>query len=70
MGKHKTERTEQLIQAVRHYTVGEQARQAIEQHNFEKMVRSGVIVEGGLKKDDDPQRGGACLNHNVPRNIY
>lgn len=38
-------RTEALIQATARRRMHEQADNTIEQHNFDKLVRSGVIVE-------------------------
>lgn len=45
MGKPKTERTEKLRQAARRYIIAEQAQNAIEQHNFDRMIWQGIIVE-------------------------
>ena len=45
MGKHKTQRTEELRQSVERYIIAEQAQNHIEQHNFDRLVRSGVIIE-------------------------
>ena len=44
MGKHKTDRTQQLYAAARRYTLAQQANRAIEQHNFDKLIRQGVVV--------------------------
>ena len=44
MGKHKTDRTQQLHEAARRYTLAQQATRAIEQHNFDKLIRQGVVV--------------------------
>jgi len=48
MGKHKRnkrrERTEQLLQQAYRFLMNEQAQNAIEQHNFDKLVRQGIIV--------------------------
>lgn len=67
MGKHKTDRTEALRQAIDRHRLAEQADNAIEQHKFARLVNQGVLVamnEGGdLKKDEDPQRGGAGYSH-------
>jgi len=43
MGRAKKERTEQLKRATIDYLRREQAQNAIEQHNFDKLVKSGVI---------------------------
>lgn len=49
MGKHKTERTEQLKQAARQYAIGRQVQDIIEQHNFNRLVAQGVIVEADVE---------------------
>jgi predicted ribosome quality control (RQC) complex YloA/Tae2 family protein len=43
VGKAKTERTQALIQAARRRVIAEEASNAIEQHNFDRMVKNGVI---------------------------
>lgn len=43
---------------------------ASRQHNFDRLVAQGVIMEGGLSERVTPQGGGECLSHNVPRHIY
>lgn len=100
MGKHKTDRTEQLKTAAKRYIIAEEANNHVEQHNFDRMVAQGFIcvdpmpwpdnmiqtvkVAGdnkstawwpvkdkiilkifgvGLKKDEDPQRGGVGYSH-------
>ena len=45
MGAHKTQRTDELRQAAERYIIAEQAQNHIEQHNFDRLVRSGVIVK-------------------------
>ena len=44
MGKPKTDRTQQLHAAARRYALAQQANKAIEQHNFTKLIRQGVVV--------------------------
>ena len=44
MGKHKTDRTQQLHEAARRYTLAQQVNRAIEQHNFTKLIRQGTVV--------------------------
>lgn len=46
MGKHKTQRTDELQQTVKNYLIAEQAQNHIEQHNFDRLVRNGALVEG------------------------
>ena len=61
MGKHKTQRTDELRQAAKRCVIAEEAQSHIEQHNFNNLIAQGVIIEGGgLEKGEDPQRGGAC----------
>jgi len=48
MGKPKTQRTERLIQAARRYVIAEEVRNHIEQHNFDSLVREGMIVRNTL----------------------
>lgn len=45
MGKSKTERTEQIQRIGRDIIMREQADNAIEQHNFSRLVRQGFIVK-------------------------
>lgn len=45
MGKAKTQRTERLIQAGRRRVIVEEVSNRIEQHNFERLVKQGVIME-------------------------
>lgn len=45
MGRHKTQRTEALRQAIARRRLDEQACNHIEQHNFDRLVRNGVIIE-------------------------
>ena len=45
MGKRKTDRTDELRQAAKRYVIAEQAQNHIEQHNFDKLVAQGDIVE-------------------------
>ena len=59
MGKHKTQRTDELRQAERRYIMAEQSQNHIEQHNFDRLVAQGILVEGGLEKGVTPQGGGA-----------
>ncbi len=49
MGRHKRERTEQLVNAVNNRYYRETAQNEIEQHNFEKLIRSGFIVKQETK---------------------
>ena len=44
MGKAKTQRTQALIQAARRRVLAEQVSNSIEQHNFDRLVRQGIIV--------------------------
>lgn len=45
-GRNKRkERTEQLREAIGRRAIAEQADNAIEQHNFDKLVKSGTIVK-------------------------
>ena len=45
MGAHKTQRTQELRQAAERYVIAEEVQNRIEQHNFDRLVRSGVIIE-------------------------
>ena len=45
MGKHKTERTDELRQAAKRIAIAGEVQNHIEQHNFDRLVRNGVIVE-------------------------
>jgi hypothetical protein len=45
MGKAKTERTEQIRRIGKGIVIREQAQNAIEQHNFERLVQQGFIVK-------------------------
>lgn len=45
MGKHKTQRTDERIQAAKRYVIAEEVSNRIEQHNFDRLVEQGVIVE-------------------------
>ena len=59
MGKHKTDRTDEIKQAARRCVIAEEAQNHIEQHNFDRLVAQGVIVEGGAsEKRIAPQGGG------------
>ena len=51
MGKHKTQRTQELRQAAKRYIVAEQAQNHIEQHNFDRLVENGVIIEAQAERD-------------------
>lgn len=66
MGKPKTQRTEALHQAARRYVVAKQAVEAIEQHNFDKLVRIGLVVwesePGAAKRIGEIMRPGKRLN--------
>jgi hypothetical protein len=59
MGKAKTDRTAQLRQAQVSYLMKEQAVNDIEQHNFDRLVASGVLVEGGPSEKAKPPKGRA-----------
>jgi hypothetical protein len=43
MGKHKRERTNQLMMNARARYFHEVAENEIEQHNFDKLLRKGII---------------------------
>ena len=58
MGKHKKQRTNQLMMNARARYYREVASNDIEQHNFDKLVAQGMIVEGGFEKDEDPPMAG------------
>lgn len=59
MGAHKTQRTEELRDAARRYLIGSQVQDIIEQHNFNKLINQGIIVEGPASAEhEDPQGGG------------
>lgn len=45
MGKPKTERTKQIQRIGKDIIIREQAQNAIEQHNFDRLVRQGFIVK-------------------------
>jgi len=45
MGKHKTQRTEALQQAGKRIIIAGEVQNAIEQHNFNRLVKNGVIIE-------------------------
>lgn len=45
MGKHKKERTNQLKMNARSRYYREVAQNEIEQHNFDKLIKQGVIVK-------------------------
>ena len=45
MGSHKTQRTQELRQAAERYVIAEEVQNHIEQHNFDRLVRNGVIIE-------------------------
>jgi len=49
MGEHKRERTEQLINAVNNRYYQEVVQNEIEQHKFNKLIRSGFIVKQETK---------------------
>ena len=59
MGKPKQERTEQIKRIGQGIIIREQAQNAIERHNFDKLVRQGFIVE-------DVQYGQSMLNSGRP----
>ena len=69
MGQPKTERTQQLHKAARRYAVAQQANRAIEQHNFDKLVAQGTIVEGRPQERLNPHDGGVGYSHNLPRTV-
>ena len=50
MGKHKTRRTNELRSAAKRYIIAEEAQNCIEQHNFDRLVRNGVIIEAQAEK--------------------
>ena len=59
MGKHKTQRADELRQAARRYAIGSQVQDIIEQHNFDRLVAQGFIVEGPASAEhEDPQVAG------------
>lgn len=58
MGKHKTKRTEELRQTDKRRMWGDYVLDIIEQHNFDRLVAQGIIVEGASAEHEDPQRGG------------
>lgn len=45
MGKPKQERTEQIKRVGKNIIIREQVQNSIEQHNFDRLVENGVIVE-------------------------
>lgn len=59
MGKAKTQRTEELRQAIARRRLDEQACNAIEQHNFDRLVKNGVIIEAQAEKSMLNPRAGA-----------
>lgn len=65
MGKPKTQRTEALKQAIDRHRLAEQADNAIEQHNFDKLVRQGFLKTlGSIALEGLKQRG---LSTKVPK---
>lgn len=52
MGKPKQERTEQIKCIGQGIIIAEQAQNAIEQHNFDRLVRNGVIVDMDRQRID------------------
>lgn len=61
MGKSKTDRTEQLRQAARRYTIAQEAQGHIEQHKFDRLVAQGIIVKGGGLEKALPPMGPGLL---------
>lgn len=47
MGKPKTDRTERMVTASRRRVLAEQCQNVLERRRFDRLVRSGVIVEKG-----------------------
>jgi len=58
MGAHKTQRTEQRTQAAKRYVIAEEVSNRIEQHNFDSLVRKGVIVKAQAERDSFLEAGG------------
>ena len=59
MGKPKTQRTDELRQAARQYAISSQVQDIIEQHNVDRLINQGIIVEGPASAEhDDPQVAG------------
>lgn len=54
----RRQRTEALMQAVARRRLAEQADNAIEQHNFDKLVRLGVIVKETILLSEKTRPGG------------
>jgi len=45
MGRNKKERTEELKRLARNYSIQSEVQRQIQEHNFCKLVASGIIVE-------------------------
>ena len=60
MGNERILRTRRFINACKQRILNEQAQNAIEQHNFDRLVAQGVIVEGASAERETPQAGGEC----------
>jgi len=45
MGKHKKERTTELVEFTKDRYLSEIAQNNIEQHRFEQLVKQGVIIK-------------------------
>lgn len=59
MGKAKTQRTDELRDTARRYVIGRQVQDIIEQHNFDRLIAQGFIVEGAASAERiTPQGGG------------
>lgn len=59
MGKHKTQRTDELRNAAKRYAIAEEAQNRIEQHNFDRLVRNGALVEGVASAECEKTTPGA-----------
>ena len=58
MNKRK-QRTENLRKAIRDVDTNDYVVNTIEQHNFDRIVAQGIIVEGPASVEhEDPQSGG------------
>lgn len=58
MGKHKTQRTEALQQAGKRIIIAGEVQNRIEQHNFDSLVRNGVIIEAQAEESMLNSKGG------------
>lgn len=61
MGKYKTNRTDELRRADERMMLGDHVLAAIEQHNFDRLMAQGVIVEAGaFQKSKPPKAAGVA----------